>query len=416
MMFLAKHFQNKSAFYSQKRSKIRVLALVPSYFGYSGEAINERQLLNALSHKVASIWVITLVGFKQIFTVKKHELKINRPHNIIVVPIPSLQFSPLFVAIVCTLISFIFALFASILNTFRELHLIYIRTSKLSLGFMLMASLNQLTVVKIPAMIEDETIDDGFESRFMKILSSYLDKFVILKSKQVAVLNYPLSDFLMKRGFVKPKQPWLILPAGVNLNLIKRIKQSKELCNFKDNPYRIGFVGSLAVWQGVDVLVQAVSKVKDVIPNIKLIIVGDGPMREKIRKTCELHRINYLITGYISHEKALNYLKNCDILVLPRKQSSTTESIVPIKVIEAFALGVPVIVTPHKILRQMYTDGEDLVYAEPHPEDVAKKIILLISDEKLMEKLKRSGPLNAKKFDYGIIANTLLNPSEKKSA
>lgn len=358
--------------------------------------------------------VVTLVGFKQLFTTRKRELRIKKPPNMILVPIPLPQFSFFFVEITCIIMSFIFAFLASMLRKLRKLDLIYIRASHLAPGFMLMDSLRKITVVKIPAIVEDEIVDNNVESIFVKKLSSFLDKLVIIRSKRVAVPNPLLGDFLMKRRCVKPKEPWLILPAGVDLRLIERVRYSPEICNSEDNVHKIGFIGTLAWWQGVDILAKAASLLKSKVPDLELFIVGDGPMREEVARICEEYKIECTITGSVSHEEALKYLRNFDVLVLPRRRTSVTESIIPIKVVEAWALGIPVIVTSHEVFKSVYKDGEDVLYTEPNPEDVADKISLLVSNRKLREKLAKKGPTLVRDFDYIRIAKKLLISVSRK--
>ncbi|MGB9615308.1 MAG: glycosyltransferase family 4 protein, partial [Fervidobacterium sp.] len=137
-------------------------------------------------------------------------------------------------------------------------------------------------------------------------------------------------------------------------------------------------------------------------------VVGDGHMREKVAKVCENHKIKYTITGFVPHDEALKYLRSFDVLVLPSAKTSATEANIPIKVVEAWALGVPVIATPHKVFKSMCKDGENMLFAEPNSKDVAEKILLLTSNLELKEKLAKNGQILAQNFDYDKIAERLL--------
>jgi glycosyltransferase involved in cell wall biosynthesis len=52
---------------------------------------------------------------------------------------------------------------------------------------------------------------------------------------------------------------------------------------------------------------------------------------------------------------------------------------------------------------------EDLVYCEPEPKDIADKIILLLENKALREKLRQKGPELAKEYSYNTTAEKLLN-------
>ena len=125
---------------------------------------------------------------------------------------------------------------------------------------------------------------------------------------------------------------------------------------------------------------------------------------------CKVLNISYKITGFLSHEEALKHLAMLDIMVLPSKRISTTELNIPIKIIEAWALGIPIVATKHRVFIEMsFKDGEHLVYCEPNPRDVAKAILRLINDEELRRKLSKIGPKLARKFNYDKIADALIS-------
>jgi len=147
------------------------------------------------------------------------------------------------------------------------------------------------------------------------------------------------------------------------------------------------------------------------------LIVGDGPERGKIETLCKKLKVNCYITGFVRHENALRYLSIFDVLVIPSISISTTESNIPIKIIEAWALGVPVIATAHEIFRHMnLKDREDVVFCEPNPEDVANKILTVLKNTELRKKLSEKGLSLAKNYYYNIIAQSVLKVFEKNDA
>ncbi len=206
----------------------------------------------------------------------------------------------------------------------------------------------------------------------------------------------------------------MLIPAGIDREKIKALKEYPINHNTKGH-YIIGFIGYLEWWQGVDILVKAVAKIKNLLDKpVKLLIVGDGPERGKIETLCKELKVNCYITGFVRHDNALRYLSIFDVLVVPRISISTTESIIPIKIIEAWALGVPVIVTAHEVFKYMsLRDGEDIVLCESDPEDVGDKILLVLLNEKLRKKLSERGIMLAEDYYYEKIANNLIKTFEK---
>jgi len=99
------------------------------------------------------------------------------------------------------------------------------------------------------------------------------------------------------------------------------------------------FVGSLLPTKNVTSLVSALSSFKG---NFKLVIVGEGPEREKIERLAARYGLKekIILLGQKPHQETLSLMASCDALVLPSKSEQF-----PIVVLEALALGKPVIAT-----------------------------------------------------------------------
>jgi glycosyltransferase involved in cell wall biosynthesis len=169
-------------------------------------------------------------------------------------------------------------------------------------------------------------------------------------------------------------------------------------------------VGLLEWWQGVDILVKAVAKIKDSLDRpIKILIVGDGPEKRKIEKLCRELNVDCHVTGFLKHEEALKLMREFDVLVVTRRRLSSTESIVPIKIIEAWALGIPVVATAHEVFKYIgLRDKEDIVVCEPVPDDVANKILMVLTDRELGMRLSERGQRIAENYFYDEIAKNIL--------
>ena len=230
-----------------------------------------------------------------------------------------------------------------------------------------------------------------------------------MKAKVVAIHSMLFRKGLISQRHILPAAKLVEIPPGVDFSLINHVKKNIKKNLFK-NSIRIGFIGTLFWWQGVDILAQAIILLKKRIPNLKLVIIGDGPLRSLVERICKKHNLSYEVTGFLSHEEALKHAATLDILVLPRKRTLTTELNIPIKVVEAWALGIPVIITRHKVfLKKGLRDREHVLYCEPDPRDIAEKILLLLKDAQLRKNLVENGLKVAKEFNYDRIAKMLLN-------
>jgi len=374
--------------------------------GSGGMSVNEGQLINALSKYSESVYVFSFVSIRQIIFRQIPKLAVPPNKNVKVILLPGLPLPIIFLPI--TVFYYILiSLFCLIPKKLLNLSVTYIRDRYVGVSMLMLKSIiKEPIIIKFGAFIADELSPTVRSSLFGSIFSALellVDTYLLRRADIILVSSLIMKRSIQKRFSVKGKI--LLCPAGIDLDKIRKIASQKTV---KDGKIRIGFLGLLAWWQGVDILAKAASLLKSKVPNLELFIVGEGPMREKVAKICEKYKIEYTITGFVSHEEALKYLRSFDVLVLPRRRTSTTESTIPIKVVEAWALGVPVIVTSHEIFKSICKDGEDVLYTEPNPEDVAEKVLLLTSNRELREKLAKKGPTLARNFDYNKITEKLL--------
>jgi len=97
------------------------------------------------------------------------------------------------------------------------------------------------------------------------------------------------------------------------------------------------------------------------------------------------------------------------VLVVPRVRTSSTESVIPIKLLEAWALGVPVVITKHEIFDVLgLVDREHVVLCEPDVADIAEKIFMVLTNEVLRKELIKNGSVLVKTFYYDFLVQNML--------
>lgn len=398
------------------RREDKCIFVVPLLFGFSGDAVNERQLAKAIK-RFCDVHAYSLAPLLQFLRNIRNKVEFTklRQETGFRFAVPGVFF-PYILGFFSTLIA---GLLIAIIASVKKPRFIYIRSSQLALPFIWLKRLHKAKiVVKIPAIIEDELKNQGvfryhpIELKITRFLIPRIDRYVFYHADVIAVPSPLMFYEFCRRRLVSPKKRVVYVPAGVDFDKIRKIKENyvKEHGRREGNSFVVGFVGSLAWWQGVDILVRAVNIFeKRGNVKVKLMIVGDGPLRGYISTLCNKLNVNCVITGFIPHEEALKKMAELDVLVLPRPRFSSTETVIPIKVIEAWALGVPVIMTRHKVLEFIGTrDHEHLIMCEPDPYDVADKIEYLLHSKEIREKIAKNGVTLAKNFDYSFIAKKLL--------
>ena len=184
----------------------------------------------------------------------------------------------------------------------------------------------------------DITINDDYSKR-----SFYSQRLFLKRRKELASYASAIivpSEFLWNRarelGF-KEKSLHLI-KHGVDLEKYKVKRRSPKYGH-------IVYVGRLIPLKGLNLLISALSQIREEFPEIKLTVVGDGPMRSEYEKMAqELLGNSCEFVGWQSNEIVLDYISEAYIFSMPSitMPSGAAESF-GLVFVEAQALGVPVV-------------------------------------------------------------------------
>lgn len=181
--------------------------------------------------------------------------------------------------------------------------------------------------------------------------------------------RYPLPVRILKsiEGFVASSARRVIVPSeylarivsfwGVRADrLVVAYNAGPEVAREYPKPsvedsYAVS-IARLVPWKGMDSLVRAFAGVKK--PK-KLVIVGDGPERTRIEEAAKMAQISdrVVFTGNLPHDETLSYLAHADFFILNTRYEGLSHL-----VLEAFALGVPVLTTDAGGNKEVVHDGE----------------------------------------------------------
>ncbi|MFY9698941.1 MAG: glycosyltransferase family 4 protein, partial [Rhodoplanes sp.] len=217
----------------------------------------------------------------------------------------------------------------------------------------------------------------------------------------IVVVSEVLRDQLTARGHDPARI--VVVPNGVNPDAIgphladpaRRPRLGLPL----DVPV-IGFIGSLGLWHGVEVLIEAFDRLLRGHPDIaardpRLLIIGDGdrmPMvRALIAKLGLADRIK--LTGVVPQAEGVRFLASSDILVSPHVPNPDGSPFFgsPTKIFEYMALQRPIAASRLGQLGALLDHGRTALLTEPgNPDDLAEAIATLLRQPDLAEKLARA--------------------------
>jgi glycosyltransferase involved in cell wall biosynthesis len=174
-----------------------------------------------------------------------------------------------------------------------------------------------------------------------------------------------------------------------------------------DSDY-ILFVGTLQPRKNIAKLIEAFAKIKD--KKIKLVVVGKrGWLWEEIIQAPEKYNITERVKflDFVTDQDLPGLYKNAQCFVLPSLYEGFG-----LPVLEAMQYGCPVLTSNVSSLPEV--GGDAAVYFDPtNTEEIAKKIDLVLSDEKLRKEMVEKGKIQVKKFSWEKTAKETLGVLEK---
>ncbi len=202
-----------------------------------------------------------------------------------------------------------------------------------------------------------------------------------------------LSRKIIERGF--PYQKVKTHYLGININYDSNLEDKEKI---------LLTVARLVEKKGTLYLIKAMTKIVSKDKEIKLYIVGDGILRKSLENLATKLNLknNVIFLGWLSREEVIKLIKKSIIFVLPSitAKDGDCEGL-PTVILEAMAYGLPVVSTYHAGIPEAVINNETgFLVPERDYKELADKLIVLISDRRLREKMgKRAREVVQEKFN-----------------
>jgi glycosyltransferase involved in cell wall biosynthesis len=106
--------------------------------------------------------------------------------------------------------------------------------------------------------------------------------------------------------------------------------------------FTIGFLGTLKPWHGLESLFEVFERLHGADPTWRLLVVGDGPLREELDRRAAPSSDAVTFTGAVEHQQVPALLASMDIAVAPYPPASEFY-FSPMKLYEYMAAGLPIV-------------------------------------------------------------------------
>lgn len=183
-----------------------------------------------------------------------------------------------------------------------------------------------------------------------------LEQQAALEADLVITLTDELAEELVNWGV--DKNSIVVIPNAVNAETFTPSVADTEIAQvlkLVPGVPVIGYAGSAVAYEGLELLLEAMAKLKQNQQKFIFVLVGDGKVMDTVKAKAKALGIldQCRFTGRVPFEEVPRYLSCMDIMPVPRLSSAVTEMVSALKPLEAMAMGKAVVlsdVSPHKVM------------------------------------------------------------------
>ena len=191
-------------------------------------------------------------------------------------------------------------------------------------------------------------------------------------------VHLPHLEALVRHG--NPREKFTVLMNVPDSGLFRpRVTQPPE------SPFTLIYHGSVGNRHGLDVAVRAAALARSAVPDLELLIVGDGDFFPQVRAVVEELGVQHVVRlnqQLVPIEELLPIIRQASVGLVPILDDPFTRYMLPVKLLEYVALGIPVIASDTDTIRSHFDDDEICFAVPGDPEDLARKIIEMRDPER----------------------------------
>ena len=213
------------------------------------------------------------------------------------------------------------------------------------------------------------TIYNSFIKRMTRYIGKNVDRIICVNDDYIPVF---------KEWGVKPNK-LVYIPNGVDIKKFSSGK-SKFENKFKNHKVILYF-GRLHYQKNVDLLIRSFKSIKEKVEKVKLVIVGTGNDFDKLKKM-SLDDQDIIMTGFVSDEDLVNYLRVADVVVFPSRGENASFTLM-----EAMACELPVISSDVGNAKKILGEDRGVLLKRYTEEEIAEICIDILNNEKKAKKI-----------------------------
>jgi glycosyltransferase involved in cell wall biosynthesis len=243
-----------------------------------------------------------------------------------------------------------------------------------------------------------------------------IERSLYRSADHIVVVAHSFVDLIAAKG--APRDRISVITNGVDLSGAQRVDASALRSSLGlEGKFVAGYIGTHGLAHALETVLDAALLLQDnpEHQDVRIMFVGDGARKSYLQRyAAQLGLSNVIFVPSVAKTEVLTYLSALDVSIVHLKGSDLFEAVIPSKIFESMALGVPIMMGVRGEALTIVKTAEAGVEFEPeNAAALAAAIVSARSDITAHAAMRDAGMRAAKRFDRSRLALEMLTTLKK---
>ena len=248
-------------------------------------------------------------------------------------------------------------------------------------------------------------------SRIISLLER-LELFLYRKSSLIVSVTESFKADLVTRRIAEKKI--VVVRNGVDLTSFSKMQKDQKLISelSLSNQFIVGYIGTHGLSQSLEVMVNAAARIQSEHLDLAItfLFVGDGARKQHLRDLASRKNLtNVLFLDSVSRAEVCRYWSIVDVAVVHLSDDPAFLKVIPSKIFEAMAMGVPLLHGVPGESQKLLDDARCARFFEPeNDEQLVSEIKYLLNSPDKLDVMSQRGIMAASEYSRERLADDML--------
>ena len=270
-------------------------------------------------------------------------------------------------------------------------------------GYLVIADMHE----NYPHMVAEQPYMKRFPGKFILPERKWFkkEKRWLTRADKVVVVAPEMKERLLKEQNIS--KGIIVVPNTYSLSSFQADQVSiHDLASRFANEFVVSYIGGFDASRGIHLLLEATSRLKNQIPHLRLLLVGDGIYMNDLREHSQSLGISEIVSfeGWQPSSHVRSYINCSSVCVIPHLRSAQTDNSSPNKLFQYMYSGKPVITSNCRSLEKIVRETRcGLFFKDRDSDDLADKILFIYNNPELAGQMGRKGnEAVVKKYNWDL--------------